>query len=141
MSRQHLTEQGPSKLPEPFEIAESLSSGKTAAAIAQLTRALAGGRDCFEVLSLEVIPVMRRMMLAASMLAARKNPAEIAGALGFAPGSPIATRAIEGARHFGLARLERTYRRASELDEDFKNGEIKGRAEALSALVLDLMTA
>ena len=109
-------------------------------ALAQLTRALAGGRDPFELLAVEIIPVMRRMMLAASMLAARKSTYDIAGALGFGPGSPLATRAIEGARRFGLARLQRAYRRASELDVDFKNGEIKDRAEALSALVLDLMS-
>jgi DNA polymerase III delta subunit len=136
----NLTERGPSKVPEPFEIAESLSSAKMAAALAQLDRALGGGRDCFEILSLEVIPVMRRMMLAASMLAARKTMGEIAGTLGFAPGSPLATRAIEGARRFGLARLERVYKRASEMDEDFKNGEIKYRDGALSALVVDLMS-
>jgi DNA polymerase III delta subunit len=135
-----LTEQGPSKLPEPFEIAESLSSGKTTAALAQLTRALAGGRDPFELLAVEFIPVMRRMMLAASMLAARKSTYDIAGALGFGPGSPLATRAIDGAKRFGLLRLQRAYHRASELDEGFKNGEVKARAEALSALVLDLMS-
>jgi DNA polymerase III delta subunit len=135
-----LTEQGPSKLPEPFEIAESLSSGRSAAALAQLTRAIAGGRDVFEILAVEIIPVMRRMMLAASMLAARKSTYDIAGALGFGPSSPLATRAIEGARRFGLARLERVYRRASELDEGFKNGQIKGREEALSSLVLELMS-
>jgi len=133
-----LSEQGPSKLPEPFEIAESLSAGKTTATLAQLTRALAGGRDPFELLAVEFIPVMRRMMLAASMLAARKSTYDIAGALGFGPSSPLATRAIDGAKRFGLARLQRAYQRASELDVGFKNGEIKDRAEALSALVLDL---
>jgi hypothetical protein len=81
---------------------------------------------------------MRRMMLAASMLAARKSTYDIAGALGFGPSSPLATRAIDGAKRFGLARLQRAYQRASELDVGFKNGEIKDRAEALSALVLDL---
>jgi DNA polymerase III delta subunit len=134
-----LSEHGPSKLPEPFEIAESISSGKTAATLAQLTRALGGGRDPFELLAVEFIPVLRRMMLAASMLAARKSTYDIAGALGFGPSSPLATRAIDGAKRFGLARLQRAYHRASELDEDFKNGETKARAEALSALVLDLM--
>src|SRR5580658_1473942 len=133
-----LAEHGPSKLPEPFEIAESLSAGRTTATLAQLTRALAGGRDPFELLAVEFIPVMRRMMLAASMLAARKSTFDIAGALGFGPSSPLATRAIDGAKRFGLARLQRAYQRASELDVDFKNGEIKDRAGALSALVLDL---
>lgn len=136
-----LSDRGPSKIPELFEIAESLSSGKMPAALSQLQRALGGGRDVFEILALEVIPVMRRMMLAASMLAARKGVGEIAGTLGFGPGSPLATRAIEGARRFGLARLERVYKRASELDEDFKNGEIKDREGALAALVIDLMSA
>ncbi|HVN26938.1 MAG TPA: hypothetical protein VMT64_00550 [Candidatus Binataceae bacterium] len=135
-----LTEHGPAKLPEPFEIAESLSAGQTAATLAQLTRALAGGRDPFELLAVEFIPVMRRMMLAASMLAARKTAYDIAGALGFAPSSPLAGRAIEGARRFGLAKLERSYHRASQLDVDFKNGEIKDRAGALSSLVLELTT-
>jgi len=135
-----LTEQGPSKLPEPFEIAESLSAGKTTATLAQLIRAIAGGRDPFELLAVEFIPVMRRMMLAASMLAARKSTYDIAGALGFGPSSPLATRAIDGAKRFGLARLRRAYHRAADLDEGFKNGQIKDRAEALSALVLDLMS-
>src|ERR1019366_8484903 len=135
-----LTEQGPSKQPEPFEIAESLSSGKTTATLAQLTRALAGGRDAVEILAVEFIPVMRRMMLAASMLAGRKSAYDLAGALGFGPSSALATRAIDGAKRFGLARLQRAYHRASELDEGFKNGQIKDRAEALSALVLDLMS-
>ena len=135
-----LVEHGPSKLPEPFEIAESLSAGKTSATLAQLTRALAGGRDPFELLAVEFIPVMRRMMLAASMLAARKSAYDIAGALGFGPSSPLATRAIDGAKRFGLPRLQRAYERASELDVDFKNGEIKDRAGALSALVLELMS-
>ncbi|HLI79548.1 MAG TPA: hypothetical protein VKV03_06175 [Candidatus Binataceae bacterium] len=133
-----LSEQGPSKLPEPFEIAESLSAGRTAATLAQLTRALGGGRDPFELLAVEFIPVLRRMMLAASMLAARKSTYDIAGALGFGPSSPLATRAIDGAKRFGLAKLQRAYHRASELDEDFKNGETKARAEALSSLVLEL---
>jgi DNA polymerase III delta subunit len=135
-----LAEHGPSKLPEPFEIAESLSAGKTSATLAQLTRALAGGRDPFELLAVEFIPVMRRMMLAASMLAARKSAYDIAGALGFGPSSPLATRAIDGAKRFGVQRLQRAYERASELDVDFKNGEVKDRAGALSALVLELMS-
>jgi len=134
-----LTEHGPAKLPEAFEIAESVSAGNTAATLAQLTRALGGGRDPFELLAVEFIPVLRRMMLAATMLAARKSTYDIAGALGFGPSSPLAGRAIDGAKRFGLTRLQRAYHRASELDEDFKNGEILARAEALSALVLELM--
>jgi DNA polymerase III delta subunit len=134
-----LAEQGSAKIPEAFEIAESLSAGKSGAAMTQLARALAGGRDVFEILAVEVIPVMRRMMVAATMLAARKRDSEIGAALGFGPMSPLATRAIDGARRFGLARLERVYQRASELDADLKNGQVKDREEALSALLLDLL--
>jgi hypothetical protein len=74
------------------------------------------------------------------MLAARKSAYDIAGALGFGPSSPLATRAIDGAKRFGLPRLQRAYERAAEFDVDFKNGEIKDRAGALSALVLELMS-
>lgn len=136
-----LAEHGPAKIPEAFEIAESLSAGKSGAAMTQLERALAGGRDVFEILAVEVIPVMRRMMVAATMLAARKRDSEIGAALGFGPMSPLATRAIDGARRFGLARLERVYQRASELDADLKNGQVKDREEALSALFLDLLAS
>lgn len=134
-----LDETGSAHLPEVFEIAESLAAGHTAACLTQLTRALTSGRDPVEILSVEVVPTLRRIMIAAVMIAARKDTAEIAAAIGFAPSSPLAMRAIEGARRFGLAHLSAAYRRAAELDTDFKNGRIKGRGEALSALVLDLM--
>ncbi len=134
-----LNETGSARLPELFEIAESLAAGRTSACMTQLARALASGRDPVEILSLEVVPTLRRMMMAASMMAARKGAAEIAAAMGFGPSSPLATRAIEGARRFGPVRLAETYARAARLDRDFKNGVIKGRGEALSALVLDLM--
>ncbi len=134
-----LNESGSARLPELFEIAESLAAGRAAASIAQLSRALASGRDPVEILSVEIVPALRRMMTAAAMLAQRKGTPEIAAAMGFGPSSPLAARAIEGARRFGLARLTGIYQRAAALDTDFKNGRIKGRAEALSALVLDLM--
>ncbi len=129
------------RMPGIFEIAESLGRGRTGQALAQIDRAVALGRDPIEILAVEIIPVMRRMMTAASMLARRKGTPEIATALGLHPASALATRAIEGARRFGFARIERAYRRASELDAGFKRGAIKERAAAVGALVLDLMGA
>ncbi len=133
-----LNESGSARMPELFEIAESISAGRSNAALAQISRAIGAGREPVEILAVEVIPVMRRMMIAAAMLAERKSAGQIAGSLGINPSSPLATRAIEGARKFGLAKLERAYRRASELDAGFKNGQIKDREGALSALVLEL---
>jgi DNA polymerase III delta subunit len=127
------------RMPGIFEIAESLGRGRTGQALAQIDRAVALGRDPIEILAVEIIPVMRRMMTAAAMLARRKGSSEIAAALGLHPASALATRAIEGARRFGFARIERAYRRASELDTGFKRGAIKERAGAVGALVLELM--
>ena len=134
-----LDEQGAKRMPEVFELAENLARGKASSTLAQLSRAIALGRDAFEILAVEIIPVMRRMMIAASMLAARKSVGDVSAALGFAPQSGMATRAIEGARRFGLNRLERAYWRACELDARFKNGLLKEREEALAGLLLDLM--
>ncbi|HZC46162.1 MAG TPA: hypothetical protein VE243_06785 [Candidatus Acidoferrum sp.] len=133
-------DEGARRMPEVFELAESVSRGRTSAALAQLGRALALGRDVFEILAVEIIPMMRRMMIAASLIAARRSPGDVAAALGLPPQSGLATRAIEGARRFGLARLERVYWRACAMDAGFKDGTIKGREEALAGLLLDLMT-
>jgi DNA polymerase III delta subunit len=134
-------DEGARRMPEAFELAESVSRGRASAALAQLGRALALGRDVFEILAVEIIPMMRRMMIAASMVAARRSPGDVASALGLPPQSGLATRAIEGARRYGLARLERAYWRACAMDAGFKDGTIKGREEALAGLILDLMTA
>jgi DNA polymerase III delta subunit len=134
-------DEGARRMPEAFELAESVSRGRSSAALAQLGRALALGRDVFEILAVEIIPMMRRMMVAASMMAARRSPGDVASALGLPPQSGLATRAIEGARRYGLARLERAYWRACAMDAGFKDGTIKGREEALAGLILDLMTA
>jgi DNA polymerase III delta subunit len=133
-------DEGARRMPEAFELAESVGRGRTSAALAQLGRALALGREVFEILAVEIIPMMRRMMVAASMLAARKGPGDVAAALGLPPQSGLATRAIEGARRFGLPRLERAYWRACAMDAGFKDGTIKGREEALVGLLLELMT-
>jgi DNA polymerase III delta subunit len=134
-------DEGARRMPEAFELAESVSRGRATAALAQLGRALALGREVFEILAVEIIPMMRRMMIAASMTAARRSPGDVASALGLPPQSGLATRAIEGARRYGLARLERAYWRACAMDAGFKDGTIKGREEALAGLILDLMTA
>jgi DNA polymerase III delta subunit len=133
-------DEGARRMPEAFELAESVARGRASAAMAQLGRALALGRDVFEILAVEIIPMMRRMMIAASMLAARRSPGDVAAALGLPPQSGLATRAIEGARRFGLQRLERAYWRACAMDAGFKDGTIKGREDALAGLLLDLMS-
>jgi DNA polymerase III delta subunit len=134
-----LDEPGARRMPEAFELAESVANGRVSTALAQMGRAIALGRDTIEILSVEIIPLMRRMMIAASMLASRRSAGDIAAALGLAPQSNLATRAIEGARRYGLARLESAYWQACAMDEQFKNGEMKERQEALSGLILDLM--
>jgi len=134
-------DEGARRMPEAFELAESVARGRASAALAQLGRALALGREVFEILAVEIIPMMRRMMIAASMMASRRSQGDVAAALGLPPQSGLATRAIEGARRFGLARLERAYWRACAMDAGFKDGTIKEREEALAGLILDLMTA
>ncbi len=135
-----LGEPAAAKIPDLFELAEALSKGRAAAALAVLGRAIAAGRDPFELLAVEIAPVMRRMMLAASLAAHKQSTPQIAAALGMSPSSPLATRAIEGARRFGIARLAEAYRRVSQLDADFKNGRIKEREEALAGMLLELMS-
>ncbi|MGA6970253.1 MAG: hypothetical protein WBY93_01375, partial [Candidatus Binatus sp.] len=132
-------DEGARRMPEAFELAESVARGRTSAALAQLGRALALGREVFEILAVEIIPMMRRMMIAASMMASRRSPGDVAAALGLPPQSGLATRAIEGGRRFGLARLERAYWRACAMDAGFKDGTIKEREQALAGLLLDLM--
>lgn len=134
-----LGEPAAAKIPDLFELAEALSKGRAGAALALLGRAIAAGRDPFELLAVEIIPVMRRMMLAASMSANKQGAAQIAAALGMSPSSPLAMRAVEGARRFGMARLTEAYRRVSQLDADFKNGRVKEREEALAGMLLELM--
>jgi len=129
-------------VPEVFDLAESLARGQAARAFALLDRSLATGRDTFELLAVEIVPVLRRMLLAASMLRKQDGTtAEVARLLGLPPSSPLALRAIEGARRFGLERLDRTYRAAAELDAGFKTGQVREREKALSGLVLELFAA
>lgn len=139
LGAEDLGEPAAAKIPELFELAEALSRGRAGAALALLGRAIAAGRDPFELLAVEIIPAMRRMMLAGSMVANKQGAAQIAAALGMSPSSPLATRAIDGARRFGMARLTEAYRRVSQLDADFKNGQLKEREEALAGMLLELM--
>jgi len=141
LSPSDLGDPAAAKIPDLFELAEALSNGRAAAALATLGRALAAGRDPFELLAVEIAPVMRRMMLAASMAAHKQSAPQIAAALGMSPSSPLAMRAIEGARRFGMPRLTEAYRRVAQLDADFKNGRIKEREEALAGMLLELMAS
>jgi DNA polymerase III subunit delta len=136
-----LDEQGARRMPEAFELAESIARGRTSTALAQLDRSLTLGRDVFEILAVEMIPLLRRMMIAATMNKARRSTGEIAAALGLPPQSGLAMRAIEGARRLGLDAIERAYWRACTMDAEFKNGELKARDEALAGLLLELTGA
>jgi DNA polymerase III delta subunit len=134
-----LSEPGARKNPDLFEIADSVAGGLASRALGQVDRALAFGRDPIELLGVEIIPALRRMMIAATLLSRRRGPAEIAAAIGAAPTSGLVMRAIDGARRCSLDRLKKSYARAIKLDESFKNGTIKEREQALCALLLDLM--
>jgi DNA polymerase-3 subunit delta len=126
------------RIPDTFDIAESLVQRGVGETLALFDRAIQTGRDPIEILALELIPQIRRMLLAGALLGRKKDSAAVASALGVSPNSPLTTRAIEGARRFGLTRLERAHRRACELDESFKNGEIKQREQSVAALILEL---
>ena len=133
-----LTGPGAVRIPELFEIAESLVQRGVGETLALFDHAVGSGRDPIEVLALELIPQLRRMLLAAALLVRKKDPGAIAASLGVAPSSPLAARAIEGARRFGLERLARVHQRACELDASFKSGVVKEREQAVGALILDL---
>ncbi len=134
-----LQEQGSKRAPELFDLADSLGRGDPQSAVALFDRALAVGRDPFELLAVEIIPTLRRMLIAASMLAKRKSAAEIAQAFGVQPTSPLAARAIDGARRFGLERLGLAHKTASDLDAGFKMGLLRGREQAISRLIVELV--
>jgi DNA polymerase III delta subunit len=127
------------RTPALFELAESISLGRGAAALAQYDRAIALGRDPMELFGVEIVPVLRRMMTAAAMLARRRSTGEIAAALGMSPQSSLATRAIDGARRLGSARLAHALARATVLDQGMKDGTIRERRQAISALLLELL--
>jgi DNA polymerase III delta subunit len=134
-------EPGATRIPDLFELADAVAQGNANETLALFDRAIQTGRDPIELLAVEIIPLLRRMLVAASMLAARKGPALIAGALGLAPQSTMVARAVEGARSFGRYRLGAAHRRACQLDERFKTGLIKERAAAVAGLLVDLLAS
>jgi DNA polymerase III delta subunit len=132
-------EPGITRIPDLFELADAIARGNANETLALFDRAVQIGRDPIELLAVEIIPLLRRMRVAAAMLAARKGPAIIANALRLAPQSTMVARAIDGARGFGLDRLSAAHRRACRLDEHFKTGLIKDRDSAVAGLLVDLL--
>lgn len=134
-----LSETGPAHIPELFELAESVARGDAAATIALFDRAVQTGRDPIELLAVEVIPLVRRMLTAAAVMERRKGAGDIASVLGLPPSSNLLARAVDGARRFGLSRLLRAHQRACELDANFKLGLLKEREQAIAAMLIELM--
>ncbi|HEY2106270.1 MAG TPA: hypothetical protein VGH29_10830, partial [Candidatus Binataceae bacterium] len=124
---------------ELFQISESLSGDLPLLALAMIDRAVAVGRDPVELLSIEIIPALRRLLIAAALGMQGKGPAEIAMEIAMSPRSPRVTAIANAARRFGLRQLTQTYREAIELDANFKNGTVKERQQALSALLAPLL--
>jgi DNA polymerase-3 subunit delta len=132
-------EGGAGRVPDLFELAEAIARGNPNETLALLARALQVGRDPIEMLAVEIIPLVRRMLVAASLLASRQGAPAIASALGLPPSSTMLARAVDGARNFGMVRLRAAHYRACELDERFKMGLIKERQSAVAGMLLDLM--
>jgi DNA polymerase III delta subunit len=124
---------------ELFQISESLSGDLPLLPLAMIDRAVAIGRDPTELLMLEVIPALRRLLIAAVLVMQGQGPAEIAMEVQMSPRSPRVTALANAARRYGLRRVMQTYREAIELDANFKNGMVKEREQALSALLAPLL--
>ncbi len=124
---------------ELFQISESLSGDLPLMPLAMIDRAVAVGRDPTELLVLEIIPSLRRLLIAATLGMQGQGPAEIAMEISMSPRSPRVTAIANAARRYGLRRLAQTYREAIELDANFKNGTVKEREEALSGLLAPLL--
>jgi DNA polymerase III delta subunit len=134
-----LDESGSSRIPDIFELAESVARGNPGETLALFDRAIETGRDPIELLAVEVIPMLRRMLVAASLIARRKGVGDIASALGLPATSGLLTRAVDGARRLGLAPLRRAHQRACELDASFKMGLTKERELAVAAMLVELI--
>lgn len=126
------------RAPELFAISEAIGRGDLVATLGMLERAMAVGRDALEILGVEIVPTLRRMMLAAALLRTGKSVSGVAAALGMAPGSQMAARAVDGARRFGAERLRRAHQAACELDASIKAGLTSETREALARLLIDL---
>jgi DNA polymerase III delta subunit len=133
-----LLDPGRTRTPELFDVAHGLASGNTNEIVATIDRAIELGRDPFELLAVEIIPSLRRMLMVAALQSRRVDDRDIARSLGLSPFSPLAVRSIEGARSYGLAALSKAYRAAVGLDSDFKLGRLKNHRQALAGLVLEL---
>jgi DNA polymerase III delta subunit len=132
-------ESGAGRVPDLFELADAIARGNPNETLALFERAIQTGRDPIEMLAVEIIPLVRRMLVAATLIASRKGAPAIASTLGLPPSSTMLTRAVDGARNFGLTRLRAAHQRACDLDERFKMGLIKERPSAVSGMLLDLM--
>ena len=124
---------------ELFQISESLSGDQPLMPFAMIDRAVAIGRDPTELLSLEIIPALRRLLIAATLGMQGQGPAEVAMEVSMSPRSPRVTALCNAARRYGLRRLTRTFRDAIEMDAGFKNGTVKEREPALSGLLAGLL--
>jgi DNA polymerase III delta subunit len=133
-------EAGAGRVPDLFELADAIARGNTNESLGLLGRAIQTGRDPIEILAVEIIPLIRRMLVAAALIARRKPPAALASAMGLPPSSTMLARAVDGARAFGIEALRAAHRRAAQLDELFKTGMVKERESAIASLLLDLMT-
>jgi DNA polymerase III delta subunit len=130
---------GSARVPDLFEFAESIPRGNLNETLALFDRAVQVGRDPIELLAVEIIPLIRRMMTAAVLLDRRQGAAAIGRALGLAPSSGLLTRAVDGARRFGSQRLIEAHRRSAQLDAEFKAGLLKEREAAIAGLLIDLI--
>lgn len=130
---------GASRIPDVFELADAITLGNANESLGLLSRAIQTGRDPIELLAVEIIPLIRRMLLAATMLSRRQSSAAIASVMGLPPSSSMLTRAVAGARTLGLVALRTAHHRACELDEQFKAGLLKERESAIAGLLLDLL--
>ena len=85
--------------------------------------------------------MMRRMMIAASMMAARKSPGDVASALDYHRRAGWRRAQSKGRGASGGSGWNGLIRRACAMDAGFKDGTIKDREQALAGLILSLMTA
>ena len=132
---------GSPRVPDLFELAESVPRGNLNETLALFDHAVQTGRDPIELLAVELIPLIRRMLTVAALLEKRQGAAAIGRVLGLPPSSSLMMRALDGARRFGVERLMGAHRKAAVLDASFKAGLLKEREAAIAGLLLELMTS
>lgn len=126
---------------ELFALSESLAGERPQLAFALLDGALGLGRDPNELLAVEVIPALRRMVTAANLAEQHRSPLDLAVALKLPPRSPMIGAAMEAAKRFGKRHLTAVYRAAVALDRGMKDGTIRDKEAALSGLLLALLSS